>query len=550
MFIGIDLGTSAVKGVLVDAEQRILAAVEQPIAPRQPRPGWSEDDADAWWAAVLRGMDRLAAVPADWAASAPSGPSGRCTGALLLDAADRPVRPAILWNDGRAAAEAAELARGPHLSAAGRRARHAGLHGAEARLARPHEPAALDRPVICCCPRTGIRLQAHRRARDRPERRGRHLAARPGPRAPGAPTAAACGLDPAWLPPIVESTAVVGRLGRSSRRAGAWRPDRRSRAAAGDTAVGGVGIGAVARGPGVRVARHVGARSSWRDDAYRPDRRRDGPCASATRCPAPGTAWRRCSTARARSPQRRTGLGMPTSRRCWPRSEQASPGPSPLARPALSLRRADPPQRPAGPRRPVRPRTLDRPADIVQAMMEGVAFSLRDGLDALPPGTRSRGWASSEAGRARRFGAGSSPPCSACRWPSTGAQCGPAFGAARLARLGLDGEDPRDVAVEPAIERMITPDPALCDAYAARLPAFRSLYGALKPEFARHRREDVPASAAWRRSRSPGGRTLDASRTTRMPRIYARLNVRARPRPTARYPSNLSGALCLGTRIR
>ena len=59
-FLGIDAGTSSVKIVVADASS-ILAATDEPLHPRQPRPSWSEDDADQWWAAVAAGLDRLAA---------------------------------------------------------------------------------------------------------------------------------------------------------------------------------------------------------------------------------------------------------------------------------------------------------------------------------------------------------------------------------------------------------------------------------------------------------------------------------------------------------
>lgn len=60
-YLGIDVGTSAVKLVLVDETQAIVASADEALQPRQPRPLWSEDDPEAWWAAVCRGLDRLAA---------------------------------------------------------------------------------------------------------------------------------------------------------------------------------------------------------------------------------------------------------------------------------------------------------------------------------------------------------------------------------------------------------------------------------------------------------------------------------------------------------
>ena len=63
------------------------------------------------------------------------------------------------------------------------------------------------------------------------------------------------------------------------------------------------------------------------------------------------------------------------------------------------------------------------------------------------------------------------------------AELGPAFGAARLARLAVDGEDPADVCLPPEIDHVVEPDPGRRDAYAARRPIFRDLYRVLKPAF-------------------------------------------------------------------
>ena len=111
MFIGIDIGTSAVKIVMVDWAQRIVGSLDQRLHPRQPAPYWSEDDAENWWMAVATGLDQLAVRhPLLFAQTEAIGLSGQMHGALLLDDADQPVRPAILWNDGRSAAEADALA--------------------------------------------------------------------------------------------------------------------------------------------------------------------------------------------------------------------------------------------------------------------------------------------------------------------------------------------------------------------------------------------------------------------------------------------------------
>ncbi|NUB16411.1 xylulokinase, partial [Azospirillum brasilense] len=125
MYLGIDLGTSGVKAVLVDAAQRLGGQSTAPLEVSRPHPLWSEQDPEDWWAATGRAVAGLrAAHPDAMAAVRGIGLSGQMHGATLLDRQDRVLRPAILWNDGRSGAECAELERrAPNLRAiAGNRA--------------------------------------------------------------------------------------------------------------------------------------------------------------------------------------------------------------------------------------------------------------------------------------------------------------------------------------------------------------------------------------------------------------------------------------------
>ncbi len=110
LFLGLDIGTSAVKAVIVDAEDREQASAVAPLSIDNPQPLWSEQHPDAWWDASAAVLDRLAADhPKLMSGVAALGLSGQMLGVALIDAAGRPIRPAPLWNDGRAAAECAEL---------------------------------------------------------------------------------------------------------------------------------------------------------------------------------------------------------------------------------------------------------------------------------------------------------------------------------------------------------------------------------------------------------------------------------------------------------
>ena len=108
MYIGIDLGTSGVKAILLDEEQHILATASHVLPISRPQPLWSEQHPQDWWNATNQAMQELASQY-DLRAVKAIGLTGQMHGATLLDKADNVLSPAILWNDGRSFAECAEL---------------------------------------------------------------------------------------------------------------------------------------------------------------------------------------------------------------------------------------------------------------------------------------------------------------------------------------------------------------------------------------------------------------------------------------------------------
>src|ERR1700689_5288092 len=111
-FLGLDIGTSSIKAILVDGNQRVLAEASAPLTLSRPHPLWSEQDPQHWADGV---EDAVVAIrrtgPEAFSRLAGVGLSGQMHGAVLLDGADKVLRPAILWNDGRSFAECAELER-------------------------------------------------------------------------------------------------------------------------------------------------------------------------------------------------------------------------------------------------------------------------------------------------------------------------------------------------------------------------------------------------------------------------------------------------------
>ena len=98
--IGLDVGTSSLKGLVINESGAVIGEAERSYAFDTPRPGWAEQDPELWWQAAEAVLDELGAGDADGI-----GLSGQMHGLVALGADDRPLRPAILWNDGRAQRE-------------------------------------------------------------------------------------------------------------------------------------------------------------------------------------------------------------------------------------------------------------------------------------------------------------------------------------------------------------------------------------------------------------------------------------------------------------
>ena len=110
MYLGIDLGTSAVKLLLLNSKQQVLAEASVALTVHRPEPLWFEQDPEAWWHAVQAGVEDLCKQHS-LAQVKGIGLSGQMHGATLLDAQQQVLRPAILWNDGRSNTECEFLER-------------------------------------------------------------------------------------------------------------------------------------------------------------------------------------------------------------------------------------------------------------------------------------------------------------------------------------------------------------------------------------------------------------------------------------------------------
>ena len=161
MYLGLDIGTSSVKGVLIDGNQKLIASATSPLAVSRPRPGWSEQNPRHWWKACNAVVASLArSKPKAIAAVDGIGLSGQMHGATLLDAADKVLRPAILWNDARSGAECREMeANEPRSRAISGNVAMAGFTAPKLLWVARHEPRIFEKVAKVLLPKDYVRFR-------------------------------------------------------------------------------------------------------------------------------------------------------------------------------------------------------------------------------------------------------------------------------------------------------------------------------------------------------------------------------------------------------
>jgi xylulokinase len=257
--IGIDVGTSSAKGVAIDETGALLATAERAYPVSMPHPGWSEQDPELWWEATEAVLAELGGDGAHGI-----GLSGQMHGLVALGADDRPLRPAILWNDGRSQPQVDALLRDVgvqrlvHLS--GNRPL-AGFTAPKLRWLAEHEPEVLGRVRRIMLPKDYVRLRlCGEFATDVSDASGT-LLLDVERRAWSPELCSLFEVDAAWLPRVCESPEVSGETAGGVPVA----------AGAGDQAAGALGVGVVdAAGPGSLVLGTSGVVFAAQD-AYAPD---------------------------------------------------------------------------------------------------------------------------------------------------------------------------------------------------------------------------------------------------------------------------------------
>jgi xylulokinase len=254
VFLGLDIGTSSIKAVLVDAQQRFLAEASVPLTVSRPRPLWSEQDPAQWANGV---GDAVAGIrrdrPEDFARLAGVGLSGQMHGAVLLDGADKVLRPAILWNDGRSFAECAELER--RVPDFHRRAGNIAMPGFTAPKllwVAEHEPEVFKATRRVLLPKDYVRLALSGEYVSEMSDASGTLWLDIARRRWDEDLLGATGLSLAHMPSLVEGSAPSAYL--SADIAGQWGLSGRKiviAGGAGDNAAAAIGVGAVAAGQGL-----------------------------------------------------------------------------------------------------------------------------------------------------------------------------------------------------------------------------------------------------------------------------------------------------------
>jgi xylulokinase len=476
MYVGLDLGTSGLKAVVMDDAQAIRAEATAPLEASRPHDGWSEQDPAAWLSACEAAMAALAAK-ADLSGVRAIGLSGQMHGATLLNAGHEPLRPCILWNDTRSHREAAALDADPRFREVTGNIVFPGFTAPKLAWVRAHEPEAFAKVALVLLPKDYLRLWLTGEAVAEMSDAAGTSWLDVGRRDWDDGLLAATHLGRGQMPRLVEGSEPSGTL--RDELAARWGLPRGVVVAGGggDNAASAVGVGVVSAGQAF-VSLGTSGVLFAASDAYRPD------AASAvhTFCHAlPGT-WHQMGVI----------LAAADALNWW--SRIAGAGASDLAG-ALGDLRA--PGRTlflpylGGERTPHNDAAvrasflhLDHASDraaMTRAVLEGVTHAIRDSFDALRGtgtaisrliavggGSRSDYWV-------RAIATSLGMPV---ELPASG-DFGGAFGAARLGLMAATGAG-AEVATPPPVERVVEPDLALAPAFAEAHGRYKDAYAALK----------------------------------------------------------------------
>jgi len=481
MYLGLDFGTSSVKGVLIDAKQKIVATASSPLSVSRPQPGWSEQNPEHWWKAAGLVVKQLAKMkPKAIAAVEGIGLSGQQHGATLLDKDGKVLRPCILWNDARSFKECEDILRREKdaLEISGN-IPLAGYTAPKLLWVEKHEPNTFEKVAKVLLPKDYIRYRmTGDYASDMSDSSGTYWLD-VSKRDWDDRLLAAGHMRREQMPKLHEGTDATGRL--TPAVAKAWGMPKRPVVAGGggDNASSACGIGAVTDGAAF-VSLGTSGVIFVSNDRYSPNAAR----AVHAFCHAVPDTWHQMGvilSATASLEWLAGNLKEPAAQLAKALGSKLT-GPSPVQfMPYLS-----------GERTPVGDAQIraafvglghesDRKV-LTQAVMEGVAFALRDNLEALKE-------AGTHVNRVMAVGGGTKSEL----WlkmiattlgvpvelPAAG-DVGGAFGAARMGLMAATGASYKSVCSKPKIARTIAPYAKFTAAYDDAFRHYAAIYPAIK----------------------------------------------------------------------
>jgi xylulokinase len=476
MYLGLDLGTSGLKAVLIDEDQRLLDEATAPLAVARPAPGWSEQAPDDWIEAAEAALGELAARrPLHRVRGI--GLSGQMHGATLLGTDDRPLRPCILWNDTRAHAEAAELDADPRFRAITGNIVFAGFTAPKLLWVARQERETFARVARVLLPKDHLRLWlTGEHVTDMSDAAGTSWLDT-GARAWSAELLAATGLTEARMPRLVEGSEVSGRLRREIAERYGLPAGAPVAGGGGDNAATAVGMGVVRAGEAfVSLGTSGVLFAATEGYAAAPE------TAIHTFCHALPARWHQMGVILAATDALNWFArlaGTDAASLTGELGELEAPGRT-VFLPYLGGERT--PLNDAAVRGAFTglEHATDRAA-ATRAVLEGVAFALRDCLDALrATGTRPEALIATGGGaRSDYWLAAIATALDLPVIVPAAGDVGAAFGAARLGQMAAEGAG-SEVATPPPVERTIVPDFALADAFREGHARFRAAQTAIR----------------------------------------------------------------------
>ena len=487
-YLGLDIGTSSVKALLVDAGQKVVAEASPSLAVSRPRPLWSEQDPDDWVRGVETGVAEIRRqAPEAFARLAGIGLSGQMHGATLLDAADKPLRPAILWNDGRSFAECVELKRRvPDVEKITGNLVMPGFTAPKVLWVAAHEPEIAKATRRVLLPKDYVRLRLSGEAVSEMSDAAGTSWLDTGKRRWDESLLAATGLTLAAMPRLVEGSEVSAHL--SPAVAAAWGLEGKRIPIAGgggDNAASAIGVGAVEAGQGFVSLGTSGVIFSVTDRyVCLPER------TLHAFCHALPNRWHGMAVMLAAAASlswiasilgRENEVGALVAAAEGFAKSKAAVAAAPVFLPYLSGERT--PLNDAEATGLFAGLRASHGADaLVFAVMEGVAFSFADGVDVLDAaGARPvRPLLVGGGARSDFWGQMIADVTGLTIDVAQGAEAGAALGAARLGMLAAGAGTVKEVCTRPPVQKSFAPDADSAALYAPRLRRYRALYPAEK----------------------------------------------------------------------